>query len=348
MAVLVGVVERRDVGVEVEAIGKVVPVASVAVKPQVTGRVSEVKYEEGGEVAEGDVLVTIDARPFEVARAQAEAELAEAVSRSENAREQARRYTELNRSGGASKEQIEQYVAAARQAEAQVESAKAAVEKAGLEVSYCTIRAAIRGRAGRRLVTAGNVVTANTTDLVVVNQMAPIDVVFALPEQRLGALQSGLAAGPLKVTAVTPGADSRRVEGEVRFLDNAVKEGSGTIDLKARFANDPPVLWPGQFVTVTVELGVERGVLVVPAAALQAGPDGPFLYVVGQGDVVAVRPVQAGRTVAGVTVVTGGVEAGERVVTDGHGRLAPGARVLVKESFDAATADAVRAARPRP
>lgn len=340
--VLAAAAVRRDLPVQLEAIGRVAAVASVAVKPQVTGRVVALHFAEGDEVEAGDLLVTIDARPFEVALAQAEAELAEAASGAENAQDQARRYTELNRSGGASKEQIEQYVTAARQSAAQVESARAAVQKAELELAYCSLRAAIPGRTGRHLVTPGNVVTANVTDLVVINQIAPIDVVFSVPEQHLAVLQAGLRAGEVKATAVLGGAEPRRVEGALRFIDNTVRAGAGTIELKAGFANDPPVLWPGQFVTVILDVAVQRDAVVVPASAPQPGPDGSYVFVVGEDRTVTAQPVRVERTQGEEAVIAEGLRGGELVVTDGHSRLTRGVKVEVKESLEAAAAAAVR------
>jgi multidrug efflux system membrane fusion protein len=307
----------------------------------VTGRLTALHFEEGQAVKEGDLLVTIDPRPFEVALAQAQADWAEAVSGSENARDQARRYTELNRTGGASREQIEQYVTAARQAEAQAESAQAAVRKAELELAYCSIRAAISGRTGRHVVTPGNVVTANQTELVVIHQLAPIDVVLAVPERHLPALQTGMAAGSVAAKAVIDGPEPRRVEGALRFLDNAVRPGTGTIDLKAAFPNEPSVLWPGQFVTVVLEVAVQRDVVVVPASAPQPGQQGTFVFVVGEDQTVSVRAVKVDRTQDDQAVITDGLKGGERVVTDGQSRLAAGARVVVKESLEAAAAAAI-------
>lgn len=340
--VLAAAAVRRDLPVQLQAIGRVVAVASVAVKPQVTGRVVALHFAEGDEVEEGDLLVTMDARPFEVALGQAQAELAEAVSGSDHARDQARRYTELNRSGGASKEQIEQYVTAAQQSAARVESARAAVQKAELELAYCSLRAAIPGRTGRHLVTPGNVVTANVTDLVVINQIAPIDVAFSVPEQHLAALQAGLAAGAIKATALLGGPEPRRVEGALRFIDNTVRAGAGTIELKAGFANDPPVLWPGQFVTVILDVAMQRDAVLIPASAPQPGQDGFFVFVVGDDRTVKVQPVRVERTQGEEAVVADGLQGGEVVVTDGHSRLTRGTRVEVKESLEAAAAAALR------
>lgn len=339
--VLVAEAVRKDMPVSLRSIGRVSSEATVSVKPQVTGRITALHFAEGQDVQAGDVLVTIDPRPFEVALAQARADLSQATIGAKNASDQAARYTQLDRAGGASKEQLEQFVTAAKQAASQVESAEAAVQKAGLELEYCTIRAAISGRTGKHLVTPGNVVTANQTDLVVINQIAPIDVTFTLPEKHLAAVQSGMASGSLAVRAVVEGQERREAQGTLRFLDNTVKALSGTIDLKASFPNDPQLLWPGQFVSVVLDLEVQKDALVIPSHAPQAGQDGLFVFVVQADQTVAVRPVAVARTVRGEAVISEGLQPGDQVVTDGQSRLAKGARVQVKESLEAAAAEAI-------
>lgn len=239
---------RKDMPVIVRAIGRVTSPATVAVKPQVTGTISEVHFSDGQAVKKGDSLFTIDKRPFEVALEQAKASHAEAQTKADNAREQAQRYQTLGKTGTVSKEQASDFEVTARAALSAVQVTAAAEKGAALQLDYCEIRSPIDGRAGKALVTAGNVVSANQTDLVIVNQLAPVEVTFSVAEQQLTAVQRGMAAGKPKVTARTSGLERQVAEGELVFVDNNVKATTGTIELKAAFKNDPQILWPGQFV----------------------------------------------------------------------------------------------------
>lgn len=358
--VLASQVIVKDMPVTISAIGRVHAEASVSLKPQVTGRITKIHFQEGQEVKEGDILFTIDPAPFEVALAQARAALAHASAVAANAQAQVKRYTAL-KNGGVSKEQIDQVLVEAKKADAEVASAQAAVQKAELELGYCTVQAPISGRTGRFLVTEGNVVTANQTDLTVINQISPIDVLFTLPEKHLPALREGLASGGLKTYASTStsslagarqqqaesaaAAAPLRTEGILRFLDNNVNTNTGTIDLKASFPNDPPTLWPGQFVNLTLEMAVERGAFVVPSAAVQTGQSGPFVFVITAEQTAEARPITLARTVGQEAVIASGLTAGETVVTDGQSRLAQGSKVIIKESLEAAAEQAVRTAR---
>ncbi len=370
--VLTGQAQARDVPVVLHVIGRVSTQATVSVKPQVTGRIIEIHFQEGQDVQAGDRLITIDPEPFEVALAQARASLDQSNAVATNANAQVKRYTSLDKGGGVSKEQIDQIVVEAKKAAAEVAGAQAAVQKAELELGYCTLRAPISGRTGRFLVTAGNVITANQTDLVVIHQLTPIDVTFSLPERNLPAIQQGLAGGPLQAFASTattavaavgspaqapattdppatdgPPTASPLAEGTLRFLDNSVNPNTLTIDLKASFPNDPPILWPGQFVNLALEVSVERDALTVPASAIQAGQTGPFVFVVTPEQTVEVRPITLGRTVGTLAVVTSGVADGEIVVTDGQSRLAKGSKVVIKKSLEDAARQAITATTGR-
>ena len=338
--VVVAEVVRKDMPVTLRAIGRSTVEATVVIKPQVTGMLTGLHFEEGQEVKAGDLLATMDARPFEVALARARADLAQAASGAKNAGDQAKRYTDLHRTGGASREQFEQFVTVAQQAGAEEESAKAAVQKAQLDLDYCTMRAPMTGRVGRRLIAPGNVVIANQSEVVVINQLAPMDVTFTLPERYLAVLQARMVAGGLRVAATMEGVEPRTVVGEVDFLDNAVQVASGTIELKARFANEAGELWPGQFVTVVVDLAVEKDVVVVPASATQAGPAGAFVFVMRADQTVGVQKVTVARSTGAEAVVSAGLDGGERVVVDGQSRLVNGSKVEVKESVEAAAAAA--------
>ncbi len=332
--VLASRAEQKDVPVILEAIGRVRPPASVAIKAQVGGQIAKAHFTEGEEVKEGDLLFTIDPRPFEVALALARAAFAQAQAQAKNAREQAARYASLGETGTVPREQADQFQNTAVAAEAAVQAADASVNNAQLQLDYCAVLAPLSGRTGRVLVDPGNVVRANETDLVIINQIQPIEVLFSLAERHLPEVQQQLREDRLKVVANPEGQKEARAEGELRFVDNAVKPTSGTIDLKATFENADRVLWPGQFVSVELWLRIERGVWVVPAKAVQTGQKGPFIYVVQADRTAQPRNVVVKRTVRGQAVIAQGLQSGETVVTDGQSRLVPGARVEIKAGLD--------------
>jgi membrane fusion protein, multidrug efflux system len=322
-------VVRKDVPVIVRAIGRVTSSATVSVKPQVTGTIFEVHFTDGQSVKKGDMLVTIDKRPFEVALEQARAAQAESQTKADNARDQAERYQTLGKSGSASKEQISEFTATAKAAQSALQMTAAAVKSAELQLDYCSVRAPIDGRAGKALVTAGNVVTANQTDLVVVNRIAPAEVTFSVAEQQLTAVQQGMAAGKPKVTARTSGTDRQQAQGELTFVDNNVKAVTGTIELKATFRNEPQVLWPGQFVTIRLEVGITHDAVVAPAAAVQDGQNGPYVFVIKPDKTAEMRKIVIDRTANDEAVIKSGLEGGEQIVIDGQNRLTVGSSVEI-------------------
>jgi membrane fusion protein, multidrug efflux system len=327
--VVVAEVTRKDMPVVVRAIGRVTSPATVAVKPQVTGNISEVHFTDGQAVKKGDPLVTIDKRPFEVALEQAKASQSEAQTKAANARDQADRYVLLGKAGTASKEQVGDFEATAKAAQAALQVTAAAVKSADLQLQYCSIRAPIDGRVGKALVTAGNVVTANQTDLVVVNQMTPLEVTFSMAEQQLTAVQRAMAEGKPKVIARTSGLNSQSTTGELIFIDNSVKAATGTIELKAAFKNEPQVLWPGQFVGLRVEVGIDRQAVVVPAAAVQDGQDSSFVFVIKADKTAEMRKVVVDRLAEEEAVIRSGLDGGEQVVIDGQSRLTLGSPVEI-------------------
>jgi len=304
----------------------------VAVKAQVTGTLNKVHFKEGQDVRKGDLLFTIDPRPFEAAVRQAESNLAKDMAQLENARAQLRRYEELLQKQFVSREQYEQIRASANALEATADANKAAVETAKLQLGYATIRSPMDGRTGTLLVNEGNLVRVNdNTPLVVINQVRPILVSFALPEQHLSEVKNRAERGRLLVETTRPQDESRPEQGYLSFVDNTVDKAAGTIRLKATFANSEKVLWPGQFVNVAVTLDHKRDALVVPSQAVQTGQEGQYLFVVKPDRRVEMRPVVVAMTVSGETVLQKGVKAGETVVVDGQFRLAPGAEVQVKK-----------------
>jgi multidrug efflux system membrane fusion protein len=347
---------ERMVPLTVSAVGNVQAYSTVAVKSQVAGEIREVHFTEGRDVKRGDLLFTIDPRPFETALRQAEAALgqrqaevsqaratvARDVANHEWAMAQEKRYRELLSQELIAREQYEQLrtnanaleasVRATRAAEdnarAAVAAAQAAVDNARLMLSYTKIHAPIDGRTGNVMGQRGNLVKANDdTSLVVIAQIHPIYATFGVPEQHLTAIKRYQTADGLKVKAQV--ADQGGASGTLTFMNNTVDPTTGTIQMKATFPNTQNILWPGQFVEITVTLSSEKAV-VVPTQAIQPGQQGPYVFVVQPDMKVVARKIEPGRRVEGETLVTRGLAAGERVVTDGQLRLVPGAKVDIK------------------
>lgn len=326
---------QQSVPVRQQAIGNVEPYASVAVKARVDGQLLTVNFREGQEVRRGEVLMRIDARPFEAALRQAEANALRDAAARDQAQSQAKRYQELLDKNFVSKEAYAQIATNAQVAEATARASQAALENARLNLAYCTISSPIDGYAGKLLLQVGNLVKANDVNpLVVVNQVRPIYVSFAVPEQALSEIRARLAAGPLPVEVIPAGESQVLATGRLVFVDNAVDPSTGTIRLRGEFANADKALWPGQFVNVSVRLREQPEAIVVPARALQTGPSGQYVYVVKPDMTAEMRAVTVERT-EGEKAVVKGVARDERVVTRGALRLAPGARVEIRGEAEA-------------
>lgn len=343
--------ERRDVPVTLKAIGTVQAYNTVRVRPRVGGVLTRVAFREGQDVTEGDLLLVVDPRPFEAALASARADSARDAARAVSARATAQRYAELTAKDYVTQQQYDEATAAAAALEASVVADRAAIRNAALNLSFCSIRAPISGRTGNLLVRQGNLVKASDdSPLVVIQQVTPIFVSFAVPEVYLADIRRYAADGELRVEAalrtaalrsadpgpadlgaeVPGGAGAQVHQGSLTFIDNTVDRGTGTILLKATFANADEGLWPGQFVTATLYLTTRRGAVVVPAQAVQQGQQGSYVYAIGADQTATLKPVRAGQRWNGLVVVEEGVEAGEQVVTDGQLRLVPGAKVALK------------------
>ena len=328
--------ERRSIPVEIRAIGTVEPYSTVAVRSQITGVLTAVNFTEGENVRAGQPLFLLDRRPLEAALQQAQAVLARDVAQEANAQLQAQRYQQLADRGIASREQLDSTLTGAAALSASVAADRAAVENATVQLQYATITAPMSGRTGALMAHPGNLVRANdTVPLVVINQVSPIHVSFAVPEARLAALKRFTAGGTLPVTAAPPSSGDVAT-GQLTFIDNAVDQTTGTIRVKATFPNADGRLWPGQFVNAAVTLTTDRDVTVVPVGAVQAGQQGSYVFVVGDDDTVALQPVKVARTTGEFAVIDDGVEAGDIVVTDGHLRLVAGSRVSIKTSVNPA------------
>jgi len=321
----------RDVPYELSATGTVEPLQSAAVEAQVTGIVTRVAFHEGDEVRAGQLLFQIDPRPFQAAFDQAVAALHRDAAQAAQADRDAERYAALVKQDYVTQEDYEQRRAAAGAADATVRADSANVETARLNLEYASVTAPIGGRTGSLLVKEGNLARANNViPLVVINQIHPILVRFSVPGEKLPQIQRFRGAGSrLRVFATPTGNDSAGSAGWLTFLDNAVDSSTGTVLLKGQFPNDDRALWPGEFLNVRLELYVEKGATVIPAAAVTPGQTGTYVFVVNADQTVALRPVTVERTAGDWAVIAAGVKPGETVVTDGQVRLGPGSRVEI-------------------
>jgi len=329
--VLAAVVTRRPMPVTFRAIGHVEAVETVAVKARVGGELKRAAFAEGQIVRAGDVLFTIDPRPYRAALAQAQASLARDEALLAKAEEDVRRYEGLVEKDFVTREQFAQLTATAASLRAAVAADRARVDSAELDLSFCTVATPVSGRTGNLRVKPGNLVKANDdTPLVTINRTDPIHVAFSVPAQLLPSVLERRGER-IAVQATVPGLAGEPPRGELTFVDNAVDTATGTILLKATFANREERLWPGQFVDVTVILGEEPDRVVCPASAIQIGQQGAYVFVVGGDQTVELRPVVVARVLQGDAVVASGLAGGETVVTDGQIRLVPGASVVLRE-----------------
>jgi multidrug efflux system membrane fusion protein len=340
-------VSKISAPLTLDANGVVEPMQTVSVLSQIGGTLDTVLFNEGDEVRAGQVLFKLDSRPIAATLRQSEAALARDQAQAQSLQRDAERYKALVEKDYVTKSQADQAQSAAEAMQATVQSDKAAVDNARLNLEYATIRSPIAGRTGRLLVRRGNVVRANADALVVINQLRPILVRFPIVQHDFPALQRRAARGgsvPVRVVSADSGAIDET--GTLAFLDNAVDSLSGSVSAKARFQNQRDVLWPGEAVRVSVELEVQAGVVAVPTRAVLAGQQGSYVFVVGNDRIAKVRPVSVGRSVGtgDMTTIDKGLEPGEQVVIDGQSRLTPNARVDVKATPSAsASAEAVRA-----
>jgi multidrug efflux system membrane fusion protein len=332
--VTVATAERKDVPLDLRAVGRVESIVTVGVKARVGGEVTRVYFKEGQNVRKGDVLFVVDPRPFEIALAQAEAQLEKDRAQLRNAETDVARYVDLVRKDYVTKEQYDALVANRDVLAATVKADEAGVANARLNLGYAMVRSPLDGRTGSLFVDQGNVIQANSaTPALLIEQMSPIYVVFSVPEANVASVRAYQAAVPLVTEALpqTPGAAP--VPGVLTFIDNAVDETTGTIALKATFENADRALWPGQFLNVRLILTVEKGVVVVPSQAVETGQTGGYVYVIKEDLTAEMRPVKVARTSGGESVIASGLQAGERVVTDGQLRLTPGAKVEIKSGI---------------
>lgn len=324
-------VEQRDVPYEVNATGTVEPLQTVAISAQVGGILTHVYFKEGDDVQRGQLLFQIDPRPFQAALQQTQANLAKDRAQLSTTLQNEQRYAQLVQKDYVTQQQYDQAKANAASAEATVEGDQAQVETAKLNLEYATIRSPLSGRAGALLLKEGNLVHAGGQTLVVINQIEPILARFAASAVALPRLRQ-YESDTLSVTAQPTNGDGAVSHGTLSFLDNAVDTTTGTILMKARFANTDGVLWPGEFVNVAVELFVEKGALVVPSAAIMQSQNGTSVFTISANGTAMQRPVVVERTAGDLSVIQKGLAVGEMVVTDGQLRVADGSKVQIQQA----------------
>jgi len=328
--VVIATATQKDVPVLLRAIGNVEASEIVIIKSQISGELIKVNFKEGQDVQKGAILFQLDSRPYVAALKKAEAALARDRIIMENARTNYDRYRLLVKDGIVTTEQAEGYRTTAESAEANVAANLAEVENARAQLAYCTIKAPTSGRLGILAVHQGNVVKANDMSLVTINRIAPIKVLFAIPEKELSDIKKQLAGGRVAVEAEVTGTNSFSEKGLIDFLDNTVETSSGTIKLKGVFENTKKRLWPGQMVNISITMDIKKNAVVIPTQAIQTGQQGQYLLVVKQDSTAELRPVKVGPVQNGNTVIEKGLQAGEQVVIDGQVRVIPGSKVEIK------------------
>jgi multidrug efflux system membrane fusion protein len=329
--VLAAASATQDVPIYLDALGTVQAFNAVAIKPMVSGPLVEVRFQEGQDVKAGDVLARIDPRPFQATLDAAVAKKAQDEANLANARLDAARYARLVASNFTSTQQADTARAQVAQLEAQVRGDQAQIDTARTQLSYATIAAPIDGRVGMRQVDAGNIVSSSDAiPLAMLTQLQPISVTFTLPQQTLPSVAAAMAEAMPEVLAYRPGTTDEPIErGRLAVLDNQVDPATGTIKLKATFPNARLQLWPGGFVNVRMLVDTQRGVVTVPTAAVQRGPQGPYLFVVRANNTAERRQVRVGHEDDQLTIVLDGLKPGETVVVDGAQRLTDGGKVAI-------------------
>jgi multidrug efflux system membrane fusion protein len=328
--VLLMEVTLRDMPRVLRVVGNVAASATVGVKARVTGELVGVHFKEGQDVREGQPLFTIDPRPFEANLNEAQSRLERDIAQLHKATEDMKRYGKLVSEGYVSREAYDKAVTDAAALRATVRADEAAVESARLQLSYCSITAPISGRAGAFKADRGNMIKANDeAPLLVIDNFQPVYVNFAVPEARLSEIMTRQKENNLAIQATPAGGESS--SGELNFVDNAVDIRTGTIRLRGTFPNENRALWPGQFVQVALSLGTDRNVVVLPAKAVQSGRNENFVFVVDADNKAQVRQIVMDPEVDGQVIIRQGLDKGDRVVLEGHVRLAPGVPVEIRK-----------------
>lgn len=322
----------RDVPLYLDAVGKIAAREVVTIQPQISGRITQIHFSDGAEVKAGQILFTIDPRPFQAQLKAAEANLAQAKANLEMANINFTRLESVGDARAVSRQDYDVKKNAVQVADAQVRQQQAALDSARLNLDYTTIAAPINGRTGQRMVDVGNVVSANASALLVIQRMDPIYADFTVTEKDLGTVQRNFGRGGLTVEVRLPDDPSEPRSGKLTFLDSAVQEGTGTVKLRATLENRDRRFWPGRFANVRLVLGTQPQAILIPAEAPQLAAKGPFVYVVKSDATAELRPVALGQRQGDLVVIANGLGAGERVVVKGQLGVTPGGKVNLNAS----------------
>jgi multidrug efflux system membrane fusion protein len=329
--VTVAAAVAQDVPVYIDAVGKIAAREVVSIQPQVSGRILRLHFTDGADIKVGDLLFTIDPRPYQAQLSQAEGNHAQSLAALELARVNFARVENVTDQRAVSRQDYDTKKNAVALAEAGVQQTRAAVESARLNLEYCTIRSPINGRTGQRQVDIGNVVSPGNGSLLTIQRLDPIYADFTITEKDLSRVQRNMASRTLRVEVRLPDDDRPAREGKLTFLDNSIQEGTGTVKLRATLANGDRRFWPGRFAKIRLILATQEQAVLVPAEAPQMSAKGPFVYVVKQDSSAEQRWVTPGQRQGGLIVIQDGVKAGERVVVQGQLGVTPGGKVAIAE-----------------
>lgn len=328
VSVIVGKASQKDFPIFLDGLGTVQAFNAVTVRSRVDGQLKKVGFKEGQEVHAGDLLAEVDPAPFRAALGQAQAKKAQDVAQLNNAQIELKRDAQLLAEKIVAQDVYDTQKALTQQLEAAVQADQAAIDSAKVQLDYATITAPIDGRTGLRLVDEGNIVrSADSNGIVVLTQLQPIFIVFTLPAQYLGEIQTQHARSPLSIVALDRDNSTPLDEGKLTVIDNQIDTSTGTIRLKGTFANEKLNLWPGQFINTRLLLSVRSNSVVVPASVVQRGPEGPYAFVVGESNKVAVAKLKVAKMDRGQALIEEGLSSGQEVVIDGQYKLQPGSTI---------------------
>ncbi len=345
--VVVASVEQRDIPIQIKAIGNVEAYQTVQIRSQVNGQIQKIYFKEGEDVREGQQLFQLDKRPLQADLEKAIGQMKHDQAQAENSRIQADRYSGLEKAGIVSHEQADQLNAQAKADSSAVDADKATIDAARVQLQYTDIIAPIDARAGTLMINLGNLVKANDTPyLVQLNQVTPIYVTFFVPESNLDRVRQRFSSGEFNVLAYPKGQSVSPADGRLTFIDNGVDMTTGMFKLKATFPNKDRRLWPGQFVDVALELSTQKNAIVVPTKAIQTGQQGEYVYVVRSDSTAESRLVKTLGVYQNLTVISEGLNAGERVIVNGQLRVAPNAKVVVQSTLPGAQTNTAAASGP--
>jgi membrane fusion protein, multidrug efflux system len=349
VSVGVTTVQQRDVPFYLTGLGSVTAYNTVTVHTRVDGQIMRVLFKEGQFVHAGDVLIEIDPRPYQVALDQAQGQLAKDIASQNDARVDLNRYQTLWQQGVVARQQLDTQQATVGQFDGAIQSDKAQIDSAKLNLTYSRITSPINGRVGLRLVDPGNIVHATDTNgMLVITQIQPIAVVFTLPEDNLPQVVAQMKSGQLGVQAYSRDDNTKLADGKLLTIDNQIDQTTGTVKLKSEFDNHDSSLWPNQFVNLRLFLSVRKNAIVIPSAVIQSGAQGSFAYVIDSDNKAEVRPIQADFSEGNISVIRQGLKAGEQVVVDGADKLQAGAAVTTHQSNPATTPATNSAAESHP